>query len=232
MKWLSSLFGSDKPKSPVAPAPVASAEIEEKTASGTILCACCLANYSPKGQYGVETICPNCGADATLRLLMALVRYSSRLLANMGQTVLLIAPQEALLRQFNASDGLRVIESDFADIVNSEKADLFETPDAAIMSQYVTGSPEECDAIQNIYGLLRGGGWLLMRGVSGYFAEQAGFAVHENTSARIALLPASAATGLNPDEKVLFCLKVGDTGRATKTTDKERAELRARFTPE
>ncbi|GAB1429735.1 hypothetical protein MASR2M18_05670 [Ignavibacteria bacterium] len=232
MKWLSSLFGSNKPKSPDASVSVAPTEIEEKNASTVVLCACCLANYSPKEKYGAETICPHCGADATLRLVAAVVRYSSRLLANVGQTVLLIEPQEALLRQFDATDGLRVIEFGFADIVNSEKADLLETPDAVIMSRYVTGSPEECDAIQNIYGLLRRGGWLLMRGVSGYFAEQAGFAVHDNTLARIAQLPSAAAAGLNPEEKVLFCLKQSDTGRTTKAVDKERAELRARFTPE
>lgn len=236
MKWLGSLFRAQTavPVQAVEP-PVVVDNPPPVEAGGArqILCACCGNMFKTEGTLSPEkTLCGNCGADATQRLMMAVVRYSTRLLIRAGQTALLVEAPAAIRRQFTDVEGLTAVITDFSTMSAAATADALETPDAVIMTRFVTGDPAECDAIQNIYGLLRSGGWLLMHGTTGYFAEQAGFTVYENTAARIELLPQEAAAGLNSEEKVLFCLKQRGEGRATNPADKERAELRARYAPD
>lgn len=160
---------------------------------------------------------------------MAVVRYSTRLLNFPGQAALLVETPDAITRQLTGIDGLKTFTETFRNMTHSETTDALDTIEAAIIYRYITGMPEECDVIHNIYGILRSGGWLLMRGNSGYFAEQAGFKVYENTVSRVKMTPKDVATGIDSAEKVLFCMKESSAGRATNTMDKERTELRARF---
>lgn len=160
---------------------------------------------------------------------MAVVRYSTRLMTFPGQVALLVDTPNAITLPLTDIDGLKTIAESFQNMTHSEKVDALDTIEAAIITRYITGMPEECDVIHNIYGILRSGGWLLMRSNSAYFAEQAGFSVYENTIGRVTMMPKDVAAGIESAEKVYFCMKQSNAGRATNTSDKERAELRASY---
>lgn len=230
MKWLASLLRPEKTADAPAEKPRDIPSLKEPQPvppANQATCACCLHEIAQHSAH--QKNCPHCNSDSPTRLMMAVVRYSTRLMTFPGQAVLLVETPDAITRQLTGIDGLKTITETFQNMTHSEKVDALDTIEAAIISRYITGMPEECDVIHNIYGILRGGGWLLMRGNSTYFAEQAGFTVYENTISRVAMMPKDVANGIESAEKVYFCMKQSNAGRATNTSDKERAELRASF---